>query len=120
MASRKQRRRQKHRYTRRKTQTPRRSLRLSTKRPIQTTRRVKGHIAPRTVQKQERYVVAPLNPQRSSYRASKIKLLTNTTNLVNTICSKRKSRREVIHALNKSGQGGQKKARWSSNSHIKC
>lgn len=36
------------------------------------------------------------------------------------ICVRRKRRKEVLHALGKSGKRGQRKPRWSSHSDVHC
>lgn len=37
-----------------------------------------------------------------------------------TMCERRRQRREVLHALRHSGKGGQKKPRWTQESHLSC
>jgi hypothetical protein len=67
-------------------------------------------VSPKKRQKQpERRRV---RPQRTETPRNGIKRLTPTINVVQTdnrICKRRHERKEIIHALGKSGQGGQKK-----------
>jgi hypothetical protein len=35
-------------------------------------------------------------------------------------CVRRKMRKEIMHALKKSGRGGQKRAKWTDESRLKC
>lgn len=36
------------------------------------------------------------------------------------VCAKRKVRKEIMHAIKKTGQGGQKKPKYNKDTHIKC
>lgn len=37
-----------------------------------------------------------------------------------SVCSRRKTRREVMHARRHTGSSGQRKPRWTAESHISC
>lgn len=82
--------------------TPRQSKHKSLSKPAQL---VTGFVAPATIQKNK-----PLMQAQMQFSLPK----------KTTVCVRRGVRKEVLHALNKTGKGSGRPRRYTENSKIKC
>lgn len=107
-----------------RTKRPNRRLRSNKIKTLSTRRRVEKPTGFYTVKNTKRVFVkinrtvqAPSAPSPKKH-ILKSKIVSQT--IKPYICAKRKIRKEVMHALNKTGQAGQKKPNWTDQSSIKC